>query len=259
MIERLFPFIRLPISVEQFHQLPQNPAYKYEYLDGEAWLSARPKVYHAMLRLRPRSTPVSLAFNEKLRLRRIRPRDWASLPNVFAGAFHRVQPFASLESDARQDAAQKCLADCRAGHDGPVIRQASFVVERCEDHALVGAILITLMRSVDLTTFEPTRWKEPPPRDCLKQKLGRPHLTWIFVGPWSARNGIGTALLTAACGELLALGYRELASSFLLGNESSMLWHWRNGFRLLEYPGSMRRIRALSRTQKSSGVKNDDG
>jgi hypothetical protein len=32
-----------------------------------------------------------------------------------------------------------------------------------------------------------------------------------------------------------------LASTFLLGNESSMLWHWRNGFQLLQYPGSRRR------------------
>jgi hypothetical protein len=30
----------------------------------------------------------------------------------------------------------------------------------------------------------------------------------------------------------------------MLGNESSMLWHWRNGFRLLEHPGSIRRMKA---------------
>jgi hypothetical protein len=26
----------------------------------------------------------------------------------------------------------------------------------------------------------------------------------------------------------------------MLGNHSSMLWHWRNGFRLLPYPASRR-------------------
>ena len=41
--------------------------------------------------------------------------------------------------------------------------------------------------------------------------------------------------------ELLAMGYKELASTFLIGNDSSMLWHWRSGFRLLAYPGSWRR------------------
>ena len=35
----------------------------------------------------------------------------------------------------------------------------------------------------------------------------------------------------------------ELASTFLLGNESSTLWHWRAGFRCLPYPGSMRVVR----------------
>ena len=63
----------------------------------------------------------------------------------------------------------------------------------------------------------------------------------MFVSPLDAGRGVGTALLNAAARELLALGYTELASTFLLGNESSMLWHWRNGFRLLQYPGSRRR------------------
>jgi hypothetical protein len=33
---------------------------------------------------------------------------------------------------------------------------------------------------------------------------------------------------------------KELASTFLVGNESSMLWHWRAGFKLPEQPWSMR-------------------
>ena len=63
-----------------------------------------------------------------------------------------------------------------------------------------------------------------------------PHLTWIFVSPVDARQGVGTALLDVAVRALLRLEYTELASTFLLGNESSMLWHWRAGFKLLERP-----------------------
>jgi L-amino acid N-acyltransferase YncA len=66
-------------------------------------------------------------------------------------------------------------------------------------------------------------------------------LTWIFVSPWMAGQGIGTALLAAAVKALRELGYEHLLSTFMLGNESSMLWHWRNGFQLLAFPGSMRR------------------
>ncbi len=75
----------------------------------------------------------------------------------------------------------------------------------------------------------------------MARRLGRPHLTWIFVHPFAAGQGAGTALLRAATRGLLALGYAELASTFLLGNESSTLWHWRNGFRLAGSPWSRRR------------------
>jgi L-amino acid N-acyltransferase YncA len=68
-------------------------------------------------------------------------------------------------------------------------------------------------------------------------------LTWIFVSPQRAGHGVGTALLAAAVGALRTMGYTELVSTFLRGNDSSMLWHWRNGFELLAYPGSPRRVR----------------
>jgi L-amino acid N-acyltransferase YncA len=57
------------------------------------------------------------------------------------------------------------------------------------------------------------------------------------------RHGVGSALLAAAVRELLALGFPRLFSTFLLGNESSLLWHWRNGFQLLSSPYSLRRMR----------------
>jgi GNAT superfamily N-acetyltransferase len=94
---------------------------------------------------------------------------------------------------------------------------------------------------IDLDEFWSMRWKTPPPTDCIERGLGRPHLTWIFVAPLHAGHGIGSALLAHATGSLLDLGYTELISSFLLGNTSSMLWHWRNGFELQAYPGSPRR------------------
>jgi GNAT superfamily N-acetyltransferase len=92
----------------------------------------------------------------------------------------------------------------------------------------------------DPTDFDSYSWRQPPPADCVERQLGRAHLTWIFVSPLRAGHGIGTALLAASSRELLARGYRQLFSTFLSGNESSMLWHWRSGFQLLAYPGSYR-------------------
>ena len=64
------------------------------------------------------------------------------------------------------------------------------------------------------------------------------------MGHWFAEQGVGSALLAGAINALLALGYRELASTFLIGNNPSALWHWRNGFQLVGRPYSWRRIRS---------------
>jgi GNAT superfamily N-acetyltransferase len=93
----------------------------------------------------------------------------------------------------------------------------------------------------DLTSFDGYHWEEPPPPDLIERGGGRPHLTWIFVVPGQSGRGLGSTLLDTAAAALLARGYRELATTMLVGNDSSLLWHWRNGFRLLTYPGSPRK------------------
>jgi hypothetical protein len=37
-------------------------------------------------------------------------------------------------------------------------------------------------------------------------------------------------------------GFLRLFTTFTAGDDSSMLWHWRNGFRLLPYGGSRRKF-----------------
>src|SRR5580693_1815698 len=51
MCDDWMPVLELSLTLTQFRQLPHNPAYKYEYLDGKARLSPRPKHYHAQLDL----------------------------------------------------------------------------------------------------------------------------------------------------------------------------------------------------------------
>jgi hypothetical protein len=232
---------KLPLTIEQFHQLPRHPAYKYEYIDGMAWLSPRPKFYHALLDLAPLTERSQEEASASRELRPLRASDWVQLVPVFAAAFRGLEPFGGLEDDKRREAARKSLEFTRGGGDGPFIEQASYVATGGDKSDLLGAVLITLVPNGDLTGWDSYHWKEPPPPDCIARRLGRPHLTWIFVGPFQAGHGLGTALLNAAVRELAAMGYKELASTFLCGNHSSMLWHWRNGFRLLAHPGSGRR------------------
>ncbi len=224
MIDDWFSTIKLPLTIEQFHQLPQNAAYKYEYFDGQAWLSPRPHSYYAILDLQTFARPVSgITTHEKVVIRPLQEPDWSQLPKLLAAAFHRVQPFASLADDTRLKAAEDCLGHTRAGGDGSFVDDACMVAAR--DDGPVGAILITL-----------------PPDPPMKAAVGLPHVTWVFVSPWDTRHGIGTALLDAAVQALLQRGYDRLASGFLIGNESSMLWHWQAGFRLPEQPWSRRTI-----------------
>jgi hypothetical protein len=250
MIEQWFSTIELPLTFEQFERLPQNPAYKWEYFDGRAWLTPRPKMYHALLDLRSLDLAMAApATQEEVVIRPLADEDWQRLPPVFAAAFYRVQPFASLTDEVRLQAAQACLEETREGGEGPLIADACLAAVRKSDAAPIGALLATLTPAGDPTEWGSFRWKTPPPPDAVARGLGRPHLTWVFVTPWFARYGVGTALLATAAPALIRLGYSELASTFLLGNESSTLWHWRVGFRLLSYPGSMRLLRQRIREQ----------
>ena len=165
-----------------------------------------------------------------------------SLANLFAATFHSIQPYGCLDDKTRLRAAKEALARVQAGGDGPFIERASFVARGKEE--LVGAILITLLPDGDPCDYESYEWKDSPPPDCIERCVGRPHLTWVFVSPQHAGHGTGTALLAAAVAQLLAMGFTHLLSTFMAGNESSMLWHWRNGFQLLAHPGSYRLMKS---------------
>lgn len=254
MIDEWFSVIKLPLTIKQFHRLPRNPAYKYEYLSRAAWLSPRPKFYSARLKLGAaapdQGNEIELA--EPVVVRRLEGGDWRRLSRPFVGAFHRVQPFASLSDRRRIEAARACLKSTRDGDDGPLIGPACHVAIDPRRARPVAAIVVTLVPPVDLDDFWSLQWKTPPPEDCVERRAGHAHLTWIFVSHWFAGQGLGSALLAHACRGLLDLGYTELISSFILGNESSMLWHWRSGFELLSYSGSLRRFKAMMRKNPSA-------
>lgn len=234
MIDRYFRTIKLSISIEQFHALPTNAAFKYEYFDKTAWLTPRPKGYIAALDLRPTgpAEPIEV-FRSPVVIRPLRDADWAELPKLFASAFHRTAPFSGLDEPTRLEAAAACLGKTREGGDGPLVGWASFLAVDGRDDRPMGAALVTRLLKDEMGWYADLG---PAP------EAGHPHLTWIFVPPMLARHGVGSSLLAAVVGALLAAGDALLASTFLLGNESSTLWHWRNGFRLLGYPGAPRQI-----------------
>src|SRR5262249_59000008 len=111
----VFHTIRLPLTQGQFRKLPRNAAYKYEYLGDEAWLTPRPKWFHAVLDLGAAAAPGAADLRQGVRLRRLGPDDWDDLPGLFAASFHRVQPFGSLDDEARNEAPRRALRQTRDG------------------------------------------------------------------------------------------------------------------------------------------------
>ncbi len=227
------PSLTLPLTGEQFQKLPRHPAYHYEYLEGKAFLTPRSRHFHGLLTLRP------VNANAAIGVRPVVVEDFEELLPIFAAAFQRIQPYGGLDHETRLLAVREALERTRSGGDGPWIPQASFVALHGGKPS--GAIFITLLPASDPREWDSFHWTEKPPADAVQRRLGRPHLTWIFVSPLLAGQGVGTALLAAASRELLALGFAEMASTFMIGNDSSMLWHWRNGFELVSYPTSRRR------------------
>ena len=203
MCDEWIPVVTVPMTPEQFQALPRNPAFRYEYLAAQAHLSPRPRFYHALLDLQrcPPAGPVP----QHVSLRPLSESDFGDLAHVFSAAFERQQPFASLDADKRLQAARASLDKLRGGGDGPWLRQASFIAVENTHHP-VGAILLTLLPDEDPAEWDSFHWREPPPADCIERRLGRPHITWVFVSPWHAGRGTGTALLAAAAAALRDLG-----------------------------------------------------
>lgn len=260
MCDEWMPTIELAMSLAQFEQLPRNAAYRYEYLNGTAHLSPRPKTMHATLDLTTYAIPHGdLPPVGEYAISAASADSHGELAELFADAFGQTQPFASLPEGTRLVAAEESLRRTFAGEEGPWLENASLFARRRECGTLVGAILLTLIPDGDPSEFNTYRWREPPAAGTLPN--GQPHITWIFTHPFFKGDGIGTNLLVVAIERLRAASYRRLLTTFIAGNDSSMLWHWRNGFQLAPYFASKRRFRrnlsAESNREGAAGFESD--
>src|SRR5437763_4329092 len=144
MLDDWYRTLHIAMTVEQFHALPRNAAYKYEYSDGQAWLKPRPRTFNALLDLKPRPAPNAIEGNgHALTIRPLAAADWVALPRAFASAFEAVPPFSCLNTHDRLEAATASIHQTKSGGDGPVIESTCFVAE-C-DERVVGAILVPLI------------------------------------------------------------------------------------------------------------------
>lgn len=240
MLNDLFSELRFPIDWETFQRLPRHPAYRYQYLNGQCEITGHPVYYHAELNLEQRCEALDSKSVSRFEIAPLADTAQGELSPLFCDAFSRTVPFRQMQHDERLRSTRLLLDRVFSGTDGPLVPEASFVVRNVSDAKLAGAILVTLVPDADLTDFTDPAWEETPPDNPIPNRWGRPHLTWIFVEQRSSRKGLATALLSASAGQLHRLGYSQLASTFLLGDHVSLLWHWKSAFRLLSHISSQR-------------------
>jgi GNAT superfamily N-acetyltransferase len=240
-VDRWLRQVRAPMSLESYHRLPRHPAYKFEFWDGQLRISPRWQSHSMFLELRP---PEESLEGDQIAAASTRPlvsSDWDVLPEVLAAAFRDSPPLGFLGIRRRRWAARDWLWSTRDGDEGPLVEPASVVaVDRQDSTQVLGALIVTLMVGWTRSWFATRRLAVPPPPPDLAVGREQPQICWVFVRPGASRQGVATALLAQATTSLWHSGYRELASATNSGNDSSMAWHWRKGFRLLPDPRSAR-------------------
>ena len=219
--------LKLRMSIDEFHRLPRRAGCKFEYFNDHAWITPRLRRRHAVLELRPMRS-VLPSDSRDIEFRLLDQLDWDRLALLFAGAFSDHPVLENLTDSSRREAAADCLNTTRSGGDGALVQEASFVAT-ASDGKLIGAILVTRVERREIE--HPMLLKGSAEEGVSVETV--PHLTWVFVSPWQSRRGVATSLLAGTCHALLASNQTHLYSTFVEGNESSMLWHWRNGFDLL--------------------------
>jgi GNAT superfamily N-acetyltransferase len=243
MSDQWMPSLTLKLTREEYETLPRHPAFRYELGEHGTYISPWPRYAHAELRLRRfRAAPNDLG---RAALRPVQSSDVTALVPIFRSAFAHLQPFGSLSEAVAMKAAENSLRHTFEGNDGPLAEPASFVATY--DNQPVGAILVTLLPGGEVCDWSTLHWSDPPPPDLWQTHKGQPHLTWIFVKHFEQGDGIGTQLLHSAARALRRQGYATLWTTFMIGNDSSMRWHWRNGFELLPNGLSKRQMRLRNR------------
>ena len=221
MLDDFARVLKFTIPRDDWDRLPRHPAYKYELMRGETWISTRHRSHGCRLAL-DRFTAADAIDDGDVSIRAVTDDDWPALAEPLAAAARAIPPLDMLLDDERLDAATKLLAHARDGGEGPLVPGASFVaIDR--ERGPIGAAIVTFTKP----------WPDSIERSELPAV---PSLTWIFVTPWQHRCGVGSALLAAVVAALRAAGHVTLQSGFSPGNDASMRFHWRNGFALSPDP-----------------------
>ena len=189
--------VRFPFSSELLLRLPRHPDWKYEFLNGHAVLSPRPR---PLALRRPTAVPVMRARPD-IEVRALDVgSDRDAVAALLADTWSREDPYRSL--------------------DDPV-ETLRGEIEQSLDTAQFGAVAVQsgAVSAAALVHGEDT-----------------PTLTWLTVAFDARERGLATGLLALITARLLKGGVRELASAASASNTASLSWHLNRGFALVADP-----------------------
>jgi GNAT superfamily N-acetyltransferase len=213
--------MRFPLSSELLLRLPRHPDWRYERINGEAFLSPRPRPLHLR---RPTALPVpETRVNAEVR-ELDAPSDRDAVAALLLQTWLEEDPYRSLEAPAELLGSE---------------------VERGLDTAELGAVAVGADSRVCAAVLV---------------HGGRSHvpmLNWLTVARDAREGGLATELLRLITTTLLARGINELNSAASAANTPSLRWHLSRGFQLAEDPVRQVLRAAGGAPRECNGVKPD--
>jgi GNAT superfamily N-acetyltransferase len=188
----------IPMTIDEFHLMPYELGWKYEYWGGEAHISPKwINVVKTTVPVKPRPVIAPCA---------IRPLTETDLPKfipAYVAGFRDAADYCDYSLAYVKRAAISHMRNFFAGNRGIPHPASQIAIRR---GCIVGAVLIT----------------ERKDQRCL--------LDLLFVRPNQQRQGLATALVATALNHLSSEGREWLTSRYLLANAASRDWHHRFGF-----------------------------
>ena len=200
----------IPMTWEEFEQMPRKLGWKHEYWDGQAHFSPRWQSVTVTCPVQRRPVQTSCT------VRPVAESDEPQLVTAYVEAFGDSFDFCDWDLEKIQAAAKDDMRRMLSGQRGCLLPASRIAIDgqsTYEEEKIIGAALIT------------------------QSEGQRPLLDILLVVPQWHGKGIATALVAAASNDLHANGVKILESRYLLGNVESRAWHQKFGF--MEEPDLM--------------------